>query len=180
VPLDDWSRDEVEATVADYFEMLSEELAGRPVNKAAHNAALRNLLRDRSKGSVEFKHANISAVLTLHGYPYINGYKPRFNFQALLEQVVLEYLELHRDFFEPLVHGPVLDPHDAPEPASINPAAVEDTPPEDLNSRRSAFTTSSGGLISHGELSGHRTPEAMAQAMTSTPSMATDHVASSK
>ena len=83
MPLDDWSRDEVEATVADYFEMLSEELAGRPVNKAAHNAALRNLLRDRSKGSVEFKHANISAVLTLHGYPYINGYKPRFNFQGV-------------------------------------------------------------------------------------------------
>jgi len=37
VPLDDWSRDEVEATVADYFEMLSEELAGRPVNKAVED-----------------------------------------------------------------------------------------------------------------------------------------------
>ena len=140
MPLDDWSRDEVEATVADYFEMLSEELAGRPVNKAAHNAALRKLLRDRSKGSVEFKHANISAVLTLRGYPYINGYKPRFNFQALLEQVVLEYLELHRDFFEPLVHGPVLDPQDAPEPASINPAAVEDRPPEDMKIPNTVWT----------------------------------------
>jgi Protein NO VEIN, C-terminal len=93
---DDWSRGEVEATVADYFAMLRDELAGLRVSKAEHNERLRRLLRSRSKGSVEFKHANISAVLTLHGYPYIDGYKPRFNFQALLEQVVLEYLDLHR------------------------------------------------------------------------------------
>ena len=57
---------------------------------------------------------NISAVLTLHGYPYIDGYKPRFNFQALLEQVVLEYLDVYRDFFEPLVTGPVLNPTTSP------------------------------------------------------------------
>ena len=86
---DDWSRDEVEATVADYFDMLARELAGLPVNKTERNERLRRVLRVRSRGSVEFKHANISAVLTLHGYPYINGYKPRGNFQSLLEQVVL-------------------------------------------------------------------------------------------
>ncbi len=61
---EDWSREEVEATVADYFAMLNDELSGLPVNKAAHNERLRRLLSDRSKGSVEFKHANISAVLT--------------------------------------------------------------------------------------------------------------------
>ena len=98
---DDWSREEVEATVGDYFAMLRDELAGLPVNKSERNLRLRRLLHNRSKGSVEFKHANISAVLTLHSYPYIEGYKPRFNFQALLEQVVLEYLDVHRDFFEP-------------------------------------------------------------------------------
>src|SRR5688500_20177922 len=102
---DDWSREEVEATVGDYFAMLHDELAGLPINKAAHNERLRRLLQDRSKGSVEFKHANISAVLTLHGYPYINGYKPRFTFQALLEQSVLEYIEFHRHFFDPLLGG---------------------------------------------------------------------------
>jgi len=86
----DWSREEVEATVGDYFAMLRDELAGLSINKSERNLRLRSLLQDRSKGSVEFKHANISAVLTLHGYPYIDGYKPRFNFQALLEQVVLD------------------------------------------------------------------------------------------
>src|SRR5688500_2450155 len=93
-----WSHEEVEATVADYFAMLRRELAGVPVNKAEHNALLRRVLAGRSKGSVEFKHANISAVLRLYEYPYIIGYKPRGNFQSLLEQVVLEYLEVHADF----------------------------------------------------------------------------------
>ena len=127
---DDWSREEVEATVGDYFAMLRDELAGLPINKSEHNLRLRRLLQNRSKGSVEFKHANISAVLTLHGYPYIDGYKPRFNFQALLEQVVLEYLDVHRDFFEPLVSGPVLNPTTSPDPATLDTARVVELPPE--------------------------------------------------
>ena len=48
---DDWSREEVEATVGDYFAMLRDELAGLPINKAEHNERLRRLLRSRSKGS---------------------------------------------------------------------------------------------------------------------------------
>lgn len=127
---DDWSREEVEATVGDYFSMLRDELAGIPVNKTQHNERLRALLRGRSKGSVEFKHANISAVLTLHGYPYIDGYKPRFNFQALLKQVVLEYLDVHRDFFDPLLDGPVLNPTATPESEALDIRHVVEPPPE--------------------------------------------------
>lgn len=129
---DDWSREEVEVTVADYFAMLADELGAQPVNKSEHNRQLRELLRDRSKGSVEFKHQNISAILTLHGYPYVDGYKPRFNFQALLEQVVLEYMDLNRDFFDPLVTGPVLDPTVGGAPDHVDPNAVLDDPPERL------------------------------------------------
>src|SRR5262245_4964946 len=125
----DWSRDEVEATVGDYFAMLRDELSVLRVNKAGNNERVRRLLRNRSKGSVEFKHANISAVLTLHGYPYIDGYKPRFNFQALLEQVVLEYLDVHWDFFEPLVGGPVLNPTASPESAAFDVNRVVQPPP---------------------------------------------------
>jgi hypothetical protein len=125
---DDWSREEVEATVGDYFAMLHDELAGLPINKAGHNERLRVLLRNRSKGSVEFKHANISAVLTLHGYPYIDGYKPRFNFQALLEQAVLEYLDVHRDFFEPLIAGPVLSPTGSPRAEALEVNRVVEAP----------------------------------------------------
>jgi Domain of unknown function (DUF3883) len=130
--MQDWTRDEVEATVADHFAMLRDELAGLTVNKAQHNQHLRNFLRNRSKGSVEFKHANISAVLTLHGYPYIDGYKPRANFQALLEQVVLEYLDVHRDFFDPLLSGPVLDPKNAPDPHGLSVGTRLVAPPENM------------------------------------------------
>jgi len=127
-----WSRDEVEVTVADYFEMLRQELAGLPVNKAEHNERLRHFVANRSRASVEFKHANISAILTLHGYPYIDGYKPRFNFQTLLEQVVLEYLEVHGDFFEPLIAGPVLNPTTSPDAGEIEVGRVVEPPPDSM------------------------------------------------
>lgn len=90
----DWSRDEVELIVADYFSILRAELSGEPVNKTAHNRRLQQEIA-RSKGSIEFKHANISAVLlNLGDLPYIDGYKPRGNYQHLLEQVVLERLTI--------------------------------------------------------------------------------------
>lgn len=107
----DWSRNEVEVIVADYFAMLRSELLGEPVNKAERNRAVQRALNGRSKGSIEFKHANISAVLlNLGDLPYIDGYKPRGNYQQLLEQVVLERLELEPDFFERLANAPVVCP----------------------------------------------------------------------
>ena len=59
--------------------MLSAELAGVPYNKAAHRRELAKLLADWSEQAIEFKHANISAVLIGLGFPYISGYKPRSN-----------------------------------------------------------------------------------------------------
>ncbi len=88
----DWAREEVEATVADYFSMLKDELKGLPYDKTAHRRALMPQLKQRSEGSVEFKHQNISAVLIDLGFPYISGYKPRANFQRLLYEVVSERL----------------------------------------------------------------------------------------
>lgn len=70
-----WTRLEDEAAVSDYLDMLVEELSGRPVNKAEHNRRLRALLTERSKGSIEFKHANISAAMIDLGYRYVDGYK---------------------------------------------------------------------------------------------------------
>ena len=66
---DSWSREEVEAAVTDYFDMLAKELRGEPFNKAEHNRALQRTLDNRSSGSVERKHQNISAVLIEAGYP---------------------------------------------------------------------------------------------------------------
>jgi len=88
----DWSRAEVDAIVDDYLGMLASELAGTPYNKAAHRRALKPLLTHRTDQSIEFKHANISAALLDAGFPYISGYKPRSNYQALLAEVVADRL----------------------------------------------------------------------------------------
>lgn len=82
----------MEAAVADYFEMLALELAGRPYNKSEHRRALSRSLRDRPPQAIEFKHCNISAVLIASGFPYISGYKPRSKYQRLLKDVVLDRL----------------------------------------------------------------------------------------
>jgi Domain of unknown function (DUF3883) len=81
---DDWSAAENAAIVADYRAMLSEELQGRTVNKAEHNRRLLPQLVDRTRGAIEFKHANISAVLLEMGFPFISGYKERTNIQGRL------------------------------------------------------------------------------------------------
>jgi hypothetical protein len=88
----DWSRQEVEATVADYFAMLAAEISGVAYSKAAHRHSLINRLSERSEQSIEFKHANISVVLLNLKFPYIAGYKPRLNYQRLLYDVVSEQL----------------------------------------------------------------------------------------
>jgi hypothetical protein len=75
----DWSREEVEAIVADYLQMLTMELAGQSYSKTAHRQQLQSKLNNRSDGSIEFKHGNISAALIDLGFPYIRGYKPRTN-----------------------------------------------------------------------------------------------------
>lgn len=88
----DWTVEEVRATVNDYFQMLRAESNGIAYNKSRHNEELRKKLHNRSKGSVEFKHQNISAVLNEKGLPYIAGYKPRSNYQELLRNEVEQYL----------------------------------------------------------------------------------------
>jgi len=87
-----WSHTEVELIIQDYFAMLTNELAGKSANKTEHRRRLKPLLNNRSDGSIEFKHQNISAVLAILGQPYIMGYKPRYNYQKVLDDRVIDYL----------------------------------------------------------------------------------------
>lgn len=77
----DWTEPEVALIVADYLAMLTQELTDQRFNKAERRRRLMQQLPGRSEGSVEFKHANISAVMLELGFPYLRGYKPRANFQ---------------------------------------------------------------------------------------------------
>lgn len=89
---EDWSAEEVEATVASYFDMLRLEARQEGYKKTEFNATLRQRLRGRSKASVELKHQNISAVLNGLGLPFIPGYKPRSNAQLLLRKSVQAFV----------------------------------------------------------------------------------------
>lgn len=98
---DDWSDAQNDVIVADYFAMLADELSGRSFNKAAHNRNLQERL-GRSRGSIEFKYANISAALQAFEQPIITGYKPRFNFQMSLAEAVHRWLAANPEWVERL------------------------------------------------------------------------------
>lgn len=100
MPAVDWSREEVEAVVADYFAMFALDLARMPYKKAEHRRALLQRLNNRSEQSIEFKHQNISAVLLDLKFHYLPGYKPRFNYQHLLAEVVSERLPEQRNLLD--------------------------------------------------------------------------------
>jgi hypothetical protein len=109
----DWSPEEVGLIVEDYFEMLRGEQAGDTYSKTEHR---RNLMEHigRNKGSVEFKHQNIAAVLSELGLPWIKGYKPRRNYQGALLDAIATYLAKNPDPI-PFVPGTIGGLAEAPE-----------------------------------------------------------------
>lgn len=93
-----WSRAEVESIVPAYFEMLKLELSGKSfVKKSFINDQMK--FSGRSRGSVEFKFQNISAVLSNLNLPFVYGYKPSKNYQSLLGVVVGEYVKENFELF---------------------------------------------------------------------------------
>lgn len=96
----DWSDHEIDLIVADYFDMLQLERVGQPYVKAERNRALQELT-GRSRGSIEFKHQNISAVLYKLGLDWIPGYKPMANYQKALLGGIERYLDHKAEIFVP-------------------------------------------------------------------------------
>jgi hypothetical protein len=71
--------------------MLSMEQRGQAYVKAHRAAALMEQI-GRTHRSVEFKHMNISAVLSMLGLPTIRGYKPKFNIRNAIYDAIDRYL----------------------------------------------------------------------------------------
>lgn len=115
-----WSDVDNDIIVADYFAMLKQELAGQAPVKAHHNRALAELT-GRSRGSIERKHMNISAVLERLGRPRICGYAPNANFQNSLIAAIERYLSS-----DPWMEGTREDP---PVSAFNSPAMLWIGPP---------------------------------------------------
>jgi hypothetical protein len=95
-----WTDEELDLIVADYFLMLNDEAARIPFNKALHNRLLRGKI-DRSEGSIEFKHQNISAVLQLLGLPQVKGYLPATNYQKAIIPAIDRYLSINPTALHP-------------------------------------------------------------------------------
>ncbi len=135
MPNDPWTDEENDLIVADYFAMLAEDLAGRPCNKTEHRRALMRLLPSRSKGSIEFKHQNISAVLQGLAEDWLSGYKPASNFQAALVDAVGRWLQRHPDWFlrAPDPRPPVGADPPAETPLWVGPPpTLRNQPPQEL------------------------------------------------
>ncbi len=128
----DWSEAEVERTVADYFEMLRKELHCLAYSKAAHRRSLMPSLDGRSEGSVEFKHANISGVLVGLGLPYVEGYKPRGNYQMLLADKVAAFLDARPHLLDQMRQAPLVSPASLPDLRPFKPGEVVEGPPEKI------------------------------------------------
>ncbi len=149
----DWSDVEIAAIVADYFDMLSKELRGENYSKTAHRHALRTLLNDRSDGSVERKHQNISAILREAKFPWVDGYKPLSNYQSRLADAVLERLDEDGDLNQIALQ--------TVESSPITPTIAGDllnrmTPPPSLLDSRVKHWTTDSERESHGELTTSR------------------------
>jgi hypothetical protein len=89
-----WTDEELDLIIADYFAMLDHEAASKPYTKAEHNRLLQSYI-DRTEGSIEFKHQNISAVLLKLRLPTIAGYVPAANYQKAIIPAIDRYLSTH-------------------------------------------------------------------------------------
>ena len=104
-----WQDNELDAIVADYFAMLSADLAGSPYVKSKHSAELMAEI-GRTHRAVEFKHQNISAALDELGMPWIPGYIPKRNYQKAIFPAIDRYLSAHAEVlqFVPAKETPII------------------------------------------------------------------------
>lgn len=140
-----WNKQEVEATVADYFHMLMLELSGQSYNKSAHRKLLLQKLNGRTDSAIERKHQNISAILIDYGVPYVSGYKPLGNYQSLLRDVVEERLRVD-SLFERAVDAACSVPAISPLLSEYSNLLVD--PPKFHHVAREPETTGTYGAVS--------------------------------
>lgn len=82
-----WSDPELQASIAAYRRLLEAENRGQPMVKSD---VVESLMKTtgRSKGSIEMRLQNISAVLQELQLPWIDGYKPLSHYPERLKQLI--------------------------------------------------------------------------------------------
>jgi hypothetical protein len=101
-PGDAWQADELDLLLDAYFQLMMDERSGGEPVKADLNRRLQSALPARSRGSIEYKLQNVSAVLDDLGKPWIDGYKPAPHYQAALKPAAARWLRAHSAIAEAL------------------------------------------------------------------------------
>lgn len=123
-----WTIEENDAIVADYFGMLMQDLSGETYNKAEHNRNLQEKI-GRTRGSIEYKHQNISAVLLALGEAWIPGYKPAGNFQLSLIDAIQRWFKNNPNYWK----TSVTSDHLTYKPSSLLTLQIEPPPAPGLS-----------------------------------------------
>jgi hypothetical protein len=143
-----WTRQEIEAGVTAYFEMLRAEHRGERYAKTTVVSRLASLLLARSPAAIERKFQNISAVLDELGQPWIDGYKPLAHYQRDLRDALEDRLKMEHRLAEALVgYAATALPAPQPERAATDDVLV----PPPLSARPTSARSSvrlTGGALS--------------------------------
>lgn len=103
-----WERDELEAAIDAYIEMLAREQSGESVNKKSYYRRLAQQF-GRTEKAYEYQFQNISAILDDMGLPWISGLKPAKNVGENVRAVLNEIIR-GEDYFSDLLSTPTSDP----------------------------------------------------------------------
>lgn len=87
-----WDNNDLLEVCKTYLSFLRSQAAGEAYTKAPAVRACAERCQ-RSKGSIEAKMMNISAILQDHGRDWVTGYKPLSNYQKSMVETVLQVIK---------------------------------------------------------------------------------------
>jgi 5-methylcytosine-specific restriction protein A len=91
---DDWTPEENDAAIAAYFRMFRMHERGEPFVKAdIIRELLATALQNRTKGAVQYRFGNISAVLQERQLPWLKGYAPYSEYPDSIVPAVMRAAE---------------------------------------------------------------------------------------
>lgn len=118
-----WSSEELDAVVAEYFNLLR-ILPGSPRGTLADRKRALDALISRGEGSIDFKFGNITHVATLLGLPPLRGFKSAPNAQDAIYPAIDRYLLRNPD----TLYGEALLPKWGREIAAADTPGLSEMP----------------------------------------------------
>lgn len=87
-----WSDQEILLCIVSYKQMLKWDEVGTKYSKAENNRKLQGKLKNRSRGSIEFRMRNLSYFFSSNGLPILKGYMPASHVgKGMMERLVKIY-----------------------------------------------------------------------------------------